>query len=275
MTYILQSYDDALSYILKNGVRKSNRTGVDTLSVFGYLARYDISEFFPVLTKRKMFPKSIFAELLWILSGSSNVNDLEKMGSKIWTPWRNKEFETDRLLRDGELGRIYGKQLREFGLGGFDQLLYLVEQIKIFPESRRLLISYWNPEDVAHNRSRLPPCHVLYQVSIHDGKLSGMLTQRSADFPVGVPANIQFYSALTCLLAAQCGYEPGELVHSTADSHIYVNQIEAVEEYLSRPEIDSPKLVLGEAPSITEYKLEDFNLIDYNPGEKIKMEVVV
>ena len=287
MSYILQDYDDALSYILKNGVRKKNRTGVDTLNVLATMQRYRIDDKFPILTKRKVWPKSIFAELLWILSGSTNNNDLQALGSNIWTPWTNKEFENKNGYVDGSLGPIYGFQLRYFGgfygdgdkskpyygCGGFDQLQNMLRMLKVEPTSRRNIFSLWNPKNL--HLMRLPPCHYTFQVSVYENMLSGVLTQRSCDFPIGVPANIQFYSALIYMLAQQTGLKPYEFVHNCIESHIYVNQIEAVEEYLSRERVDSPVLELGCANSIDSYSMDSFMLKDYSPLNPIKIPVAV
>jgi len=279
----MQDYDDALRLILNMGVRKTNRTGVDTLAVFGILSKYRIDEFFPVLTGRKVWPKAIFAELLWFLSGSTNNKDLQALGSNIWTSWVDPEFEKKHGYEDGCLGPVYGFQLRYFGgdygegsnygKGGFDQLDRMVNLLKEDPNNRSNLFSLWNPNDLG--RMRLPPCHYSFQVFVHEDKLSGMLTQRSCDFPIGVPANIQFYSALIYMLAQQTGYKPYEFIHNTADSHIYVDQINGVEEYLAREKPNSPKLDLNRANSIYNYKLEHFELKDYNPLPPIKLPVAV
>lgn len=287
----MQPYDDALQFILDNGVRKENRTGVDTIGVFGYQARYRIDSHFPILTKRKMFPKSIFKELLWMLSGSTDVNDLEGMGSKIWSAWRDKSFEDKNKFQDGELGPIYGWQLRHFGgdydnrflakgglvpTCGFDQIQYVLDQLKNNPNSRRILFSYWNPPDVTSGKAKLPPCHLLFQLYVDTkNRLSGMMYQRSCDFPIGVPANVQFYSALIYMLAQQCGFEPYEFIHSTADSHIYVNQIDQVKEYLSREPTESPRLELEKADDMFSYTPDDFKIINYKPQGKIKIPVAV
>ena len=284
--YIMEEYDDILKKILKKGIRKSNRTGVDTLSLFGTQSRYKIDEYFPILTKRKLFPKSIFAELLWMLSGSTNVNDLEKMGSKIWTAWRDPEFEKRNNYNDGEFGPIYGWSFRHFGgdyskrhlkdQNGFDQINYIVNELRTNKMSRRLLINLWDPNVMTSDKVRLPCCHYSFQLSVdNNDNLSGMLTQRSCDLPVGSPANIYFYSALIYMFAQQCNLNPYELIYSCADAHIYVNQINAVEEYLSRPNIDSPKLSLNKANDIYSYKLEDFVVNEYNPAPAIKFEVAV
>ena len=334
MAYIMGPYDDALRLILEKGARKKNRTGTDSLSVFGVQTRYDISEYFPILTGRKVWPKAIFAELLWIISGSTNNNDLEALGSKIWSPWVDLEFEKKHGYEQGSFGPTYAFQLRHFGASykevceqkniinklekeyktayekdmetepwntpswdhtcvpnyialhdrlhwakqylkkmGFDQLEYMVNTLKNDPNSRRNLFSLWNPAQM--DKMRLPPCHYTFQVFVNDGKLSGMLTQRSGDVPIGSPANIQFYSALIYMLAQQTGLKPCEFVYSIGDAHIYVDQIEAVEQYLARHKPDSPKLVLKKVPSIFEYTMDCFEVIDYNPLESIKIPVAV
>ena len=293
----MQEYDDASRNILRNGVWKENRTGVRTTAVFGIQSRYRINECFPLLTGRKVWPQAIFGELLWFLSGSTNNNDLIWRGSNIWTPWVSKEFEDKHGFVPGSFGPVYGFQLRHFGghygngaggeppgypeecepypygFGGFDQLAYMVKMLKESPNDRRILFSLWNPNDL--DKQRLACCHYTFQCFVHDDKLSGMLTQRSCDFPVGIPANIQFYSALIYMLAQQCDFEPYELIHSTADSHIYEDQIPAVEEYLARPKPDSPKLCLHPAVDIYSYKMNDFEILDYNPQSAIKIPVAV
>lgn len=285
--YILEPYDDTLSYILNHGSYKKNRTNSAGLSVFGMQTRYDISSHFPLLTRRKIWPKSIFAELLWFISGSTNNNNLMALGSKIWNPWQDDSFEKEKGFADGSLGPLYGFQLRHFGgsynkgiedsdgygHGGVDQLANMVELLKKDPNSRRNLFSLWNPKQIGD--MRLPPCHYTFQVYANNGKLSGMLTQRSCDFPIGAPANIQFYSAIIYMLAQQCGYEPHEFVHSVGDAHIYTNQIMQVESYLSREKPDSPKLNLNKAKDIDSYVLEDFEVENYNPLGPIAIPVEV
>lgn len=312
--YVLKPYDDALENILENGVHKPNRTGVDTISVFGIESRYRIDECFPIVTGRKVWPKSIFAELLWFLSGSTNNKDLQAMGSNIWTPWVDAEFEKKHGFAEGSFGPVYGFQLRHFngyygngiggkshtqntlmeageyipeligkitpdgpfkvyGYGGIDQLSNMISRLQSHPDCRRNLFSLWNPAQF--DQMRLPPCHYTFQVYVANGKLSGLLTQRSCDFPIGVPANIQFYSALIYILAQLTGLEPYEFVHSTVDSHIYVNQIDAVREYLSRVKPQSPKLVLNKHEYVSDYTLDDFKLLDYNPLTKIEIPVAV
>lgn len=286
--YILKPYDEALSQIINLGVYQKNRTSQATLSLFGLQKRYRIDEFFPLLTGRKIWPKSIFAELLWFISGSTNNNNLKSLGSKIWDLWSNEEFEKENHYEKGSLGPLYGFQLRHFGgsynkgiedeagygHGGVDQLENMVNLLKSDPNSRRNLFSLWNPKQIKD--MRLPPCHYTFQVYVNDNKLSGMLTQRSCDFPIGAPANIQFYSALIYMLAQQCGYEPYEFIHSVGDAHVYVNQIVQVETYLDRrPKPDSPKLNLNKAKDIYSYSLEDFEIENYNPLSSIKIPVEV
>jgi len=287
VSYILEPYDDALRQILKEGNKKSDRTGVGTLSVFCIQSRYKIDEHFPLLTKRKVWPEAIFAELLWFISGSTNNKDLQELGSNIWTPWVDSDFENQHHYPEGSLGPVYGFQLRHYGGNynhghhgnygygwkGFDQLEYVMDLLKNDPNSRRILFDLWNPRDL--DAMRLPPCHYSFQLYACDGKLSGILTQRSCDFPVGVPANIQFYSALIYMMAQQVDLEPYEFVHSTVDSHIYLDQIDAVDEYLARPNPDSPKLDLKKAQDIYSYKMEDFGLVGYKPEKPIKIPVAV
>jgi thymidylate synthase len=283
----MQPYDLALINILNRGDVQKNRTGVPARSVFGLQVRYQIDECFPLLTRRKVWPKAIWAELLWFINGSANNKDLQALGSNIWTPWVDSEFEAKHNYVEGALGPVYGFQLRHFngdyargdtqdpnyGKGGHDQLADMVNILKTDPDSRRNLFSLWNPQQLAG--MRLPPCHYAFEVSVRHGKLSGCLTQRSCDYPVGVPANIQFYSTLIHMLAQQCGYTPYEFVHNTIDAHIYENQVDAVKEYLMRPKMESPRLNLKSAPSIYEYTMDHFELLDYDPMPAIKIPVVV
>ena len=332
---MMEAYDKALGQIIKNGTRKTNRTGVDTIAVFGTQSRYRIDENFPIITGRKIWPKSIFGELLWFISGSTNNNDLEALGSKIWRPWVDSEFEKKHGYDPGEFGPTYAFQMRNFGanykevrrvqkeikeleknykealddegksqpwsgrcwdyhcvpasstlefalnsvrehyetIRGFDQIAHMVKRLKEAPDCRRNLFSLWNPNDV--DRMKLPPCGYTFQVFVDGNRLSGMLTQRSADFFVGSAANILSYSALIYMLSQQCGLQPYELIYSTADSHAYVNQLPMIEEYLARPKPDSPKLILHKAKDIFSYKIEDFEVVDYNPLPAIKVPVAV
>ncbi len=292
--YITQPYDDALNFILENGERKPNRTGVDCLTVFSLTQTYQIDEYFPLLTKRKLSPKAVFAELLWMLSGSTNNNKLVELGAKFWTPWAdlehpdNKAFYKKTGFPVGFLGPLYGFQMRHFGgtyspehpneclpgQEGFDQIAWLVNEIKTNPDSRRLIVSMWNP--ACMHLVRLLPCHYCFHVFIDTkNRISLLLNQRSCDFPVGVPANIQFYSALCYMLAQQTGYTPYQFIHHTEDAHIYVDQIEQVHEYLSRDPKPSPRLKLNKADDIFSYKVSDFIIEDYNPHSSIKVPVTV
>lgn len=256
---------------------------MDTLSLFGVQCRYDIHTDFPLVTRRKYAYKSIFAELLWMLSGSTNVNDLEALGSKIWTSWRSKEFETKNNYKDGELGPIYGWQFKHFGGNydnrdnpneGFDQVSNIINQIKQDKSSRRLMINLWNPIDMFSDKVRLPCCHYAINFLIEGDKLTGILHQRSGDVLPGVSANIMFYSAFIYMIAQQTGLKPYQLVHNIDNAHIYVNQIDAAKEYLSRSIVDSPQLILANK-QMNDYKVEDFNIVNYNPLDAIKVPVMI
>lgn len=300
MSYLMQPYDSALKEILDTGVESTNkRTGIKTLTCFGLTRQYDISDRFPVLTKRKIRPQSIFAELLWFLSGSTNNKDLQALKSNIWNFWVDPVFCAKHGYAEGSFGPVYGFQLRHFGgyygngiggkeftdttdhegqnlygSGGFDQLSWMVNRVKEDPSCRRNLFTLWNPTQVS--KQKLPPCHYTYQLFIDDnGLMSGCLTQRSCDFPIGVPANIQFYSALTMMIAQQTGYKAHRFVHNTVNSHIYWDQIDAVKQYLALPEIESPTLKINKAADILSYKLEDFQLENFKSGPKIEIPVAV
>jgi len=283
--YVLQDFDDSLERIINHGIRKPNRTGIDTVSSFGLHCRYMIGDAFPIPTKRRTVYKSIFAELLWMISGSTDVNDLEKMGSRIWTAWRDSEFEKRNGYDAGELGPIYGWSFRHFGApyssrkgpaGGADQVQYIIDELNRDRFSRRALINLWDPNVMTTDQVKLPTCHYSFQVLLDtQDRLTGILTQRSGDWLPGVSANIYFYSALMYMFAQQLNATPYELIHNVADAHVYVNQFDAAREYLSRPAIDSPKLILNKAKSIFDYKLEDFVIQDYFPGEKITVPVAV
>lgn len=287
--YLMQPYDDALKTILEQGVTRTNkRTGIKTRSIFGMLNRYRLNtEFFPIITRRKVWPKSVFSELIWFLSGSTSNKDLKKLGCNFWTPWVDHEFEKKHGFDEETFGPVYGFQLRHFGgnynkglhnsdygSGGFDQLKWVVDRIKEDSSCRRTLWTLWNPQDV--DKMRLPPCHMMYQILVDDDRrLTGILYQRSCDFPIGVPANIQFYSALTKMLAQQTECTPYEFVHVTADSHIYEDQIEGVETYLQTSFVDSPKLKINKAKDIFSYCPEDFLVEDCIFGPKIDIPVAV
>lgn len=285
MTYVMGDYDRALEQILREGEPKSNsRTGVKTLALCGVQTRFSLLQAFPIVTRRKVWPRSIFAELVWFLSGSTNVQALRAMRSSIWDPWEDRAFEEKHGYVPGSLGPVYGFQLRSFGgdygtdgeqRNGFDQLRYLLQRLKEDKTDRRILFSLWNPCDIA--RSKLPPCHLYYQVFVDDhDDLTGFVNQRSCDYPVGIPANIQFYAALTMMIARHAGLRAKELVHSAVDAHIYEDQIPAVQEYLARPVRPSPILDLSRAPvDLLEYKPDDFQLVGYEPGAKLTIPVAV
>ena len=287
--YLMSPYDSALQEILDSGVERTNkRTGIKTLSIFGMSRRYRLdTEYFPILTRRKVWPKSVFSELLWFLSGSTNNNDLKDLGCNFWTPWVDEEFTDKHHYQPDVFGPVYGFQLRHFGgnynkghhneaygHGGFDQLDWVVNRIKEDSSCRRTLWTLWNPNDIA--KMKLPPCHMLYQVLVDDERrMTGIMYQRSCDFPIGVPANIQFYSALTIMLAQQTDCTPHEFVHMTADSHIYEDQLDAVREYLDTPIIDSPKLTIEKADDIYSYSVDSFKITDLQSGPKIEIPVAV
>jgi len=302
MNNLMKPYDDALQEILDTGVERTNeRTKIKTLSVFGMMKRYKLDgECFPILTRRKVWPKSVWSELLWFISGSTSNKDLEELGCKFWRPWVDEEFTKKHGYADGVFGPVYGYQLRHFGgeygngiggvnenadcfqdevpgyygSGGFDQLKWVVERIKEDHSCRRTLWTLWNPQDVS--KMKLPPCHMLSQILVDDERrLSMIMYQRSCDFPVGVPANIQFYSTLACMIAQQTDCTPHEFIHFTADSHIYWDQIDLVKEYLASPEMPSPKVKINKAEDIFSYKLEDFELTDFDTGPKLDFPVAV
>lgn len=290
MTYLMTPYDRSLEFILNRGIKKQDRTGVGSLSIAGLQNKYPLNTgTFPIITKRKMFPKSVFAELIWFISGSTNNNDLVNLGCKFWSRWCDENDPKYRELRErfnykpGEFGPIYGYQLRSFGgnyphFDGFDQLAWMIGILKNSPygsDGRRCLFSLWNPNDL--KKMALPPCHYTYQAIVDgDGGLTGILTQRSCDWFIGVPANIQFYSAFTIMLAHRTGFFAREFVHNTNDCHIYLNQIPFVEEYLSRTEQpDSPELYIEPQESIFHYRPDHFHLSNYNPLEPINAPVLV
>lgn len=282
MTYILNDYDFTLEKIINNGIRKSNRTGIDTLSLFGTQCRYRIDEGFPLPTKRKAFYKSIFAELIWMLSGSTNINDLNNLNSKIWDFWKDSEFEKRNNYADGDLGPIYGHSFRHFGGkyksndNGFDQVSYLINELKNNKYSRRALINLWDPTVMTSDKVKLPTCHYAFQVLVdNEDRLTGILTQRSGDWLPGVSANVYFYSAFLCMIAQQTDLKPYELVHHVADAHVYVNQIDAAKEYLNAQKYDSPKLILNKKKSIFDYQVSDFTIENYVSGPIIKVPIAV
>ena len=268
----MKQYLDLLQHVLDHGVEKHDRTGVGTLSSFAHTMRFDLQEGFPLVTTKKMFFKGVAAELLWFLSGSTNINDLPDYVKAWWEPWADE---------DGSVGRIYGAQYREsdgYGVLGVDQLLNTVESLKKDPDSRRHVITLWHPYDMKHlQKLNLPCCHgTVIQFYVAEGKLSCATHQRSADVPVGLPVNIASYALLTHMMAHQVGLDVGILNYTTGDTHIYKNQIEGVKEQLLRTPLKLPKLeILRKPDHIDGYQVEDFKLVDYDYYPAIKFPVAV
>ncbi|MCB0460105.1 MAG: thymidylate synthase [Flavobacteriaceae bacterium] len=274
----MKQYLDLVKHVLENGNEKGDRTGTGTKSVFGYQMRFDLSEGFPMVTTKKLHLKSIIYELLWFIKGGTNIKYLQENGVRIWNEWANE---------NGDLGPVYGHQWRNWNSEEIDQLSEIIETIKKNPNSRRLLLSAWNPsvlpdtsvsfaENVANGKAALPPCHAFFQFYVADGKLSCQLYQRSADIFLGVPFNIASYALLTMMVAQVCGYEPGEFIHTFGDAHIYNNHTEQLELQLSREPRPLPKMKINpEVKSIFDFKFEDFTLEDYNPHPHIKGAVAV
>ena len=264
----MRQYQDLLRHILKEGVRKDDRTGTGTISTFGYQMRFDLNEGFPLLTTKKLHLKSIIYELLWFLAGDTNVKYLQEHGVRIWNEWADP---------DGSLGHIYGYQWRSWpGYdGGFiDQITEAVETIRHNPDSRRIIVSAWNVADLKN--MNLPPCHAFFQFYVADGRLSLQLYQRSADTFLGVPFNIASYALLLMMMAQVCGLQPGEFIHTFGDVHIYLNHLEQVEELLSREPRGLPRMRLNpDVKNIFDFKFNDFMLEDYDPWPPIKAEVSV
>lgn len=264
----MKQYLSLLSHIMDSGSFKSDRTGTGTKSIFGYQMRFDLSEGFPLLTTKKVHLKSVIHELLWFIKGDTNIRYLKENGVSIWDEWADK---------DGELGPVYGKQWRAWETAGgekIDQLSQLIEGIIKNPDSRRHIITAWNPGDV--NKMALPPCHSLFQFYVCDGKLSCQLYQRSADVFIGVPFNIASYSLLTMMIAQVAGLRPGDFVHTFGDAHIYTNHFEQVQTQLGRDPRPLPRMVINpEVKSIFEFRYDDFKLEGYDPWPAIKAPVAV
>lgn len=264
----MQQYLHLLRRILDEGTQKTDRTGTGTLSVFGHQMRFNLQEGFPLLTTKKLHLKSIIHELLWFLQGDTNVRYLQEHGVRIWNEWADEE---------GDLGPVYGHQWRSWpdGKGGsIDQIAEVVRQIKETPDSRRLIVSAWNVADVEN--MALPPCHLLFQFYVAEGRLSCQLYQRSADTFLGVPFNIASYALLTLMVAQVCGLQPGEFVHTTGDTHLYLNHLEQAREQLTRNPRPLPRLLINpEVKSIFDFRYEDFTLEDYDPQPHIAAQVSV
>ncbi len=264
----MKQYLDLIEHVMEHGVLKHDRTGTGTKSVFGYQLRCDLSQGFPLLTTKKVHLKSIIYELLWFLRGDTNVRWLQEHGVRIWNEWADA---------DGELGPVYGHQWRswpDYNGGTIDQIAQVVDQIRVNPDSRRLLVSAWNVAEVAD--MALPPCHTMFQFYVANGRLSLQLYQRSADLFLGVPFNIASYALLLQMVAQVTGLEPGEFVHSFGDAHIYTNHFDQVREQLSRTPRPLPRMVINpEVTDIFGFSYDDFTLEGYDPWPAIKGVVSV
>jgi thymidylate synthase len=264
----MKQYLELLDHVLKNGTRKSDRTGTGTISVFGYQMRFDLSEGFPLMTTKKLHLKSILHELLWFISGDTNIKYLNDNGVKIWNEWADK---------DGNLGPVYGYQWRSWPTADgrkIDQLNNVIASIKKSPDSRRHIVSAWNAGEI--EKMALPPCHILFQFYVADGKLSCQLYQRSCDIFIGIPFNIASYALLTLMVAQATQLKSGEFIHTLGDAHIYLNHIEQVKLQLTREPFPLPKMTLNpEVSDITKFRYEDFTLSDYNAHSHIKGDISV
>jgi thymidylate synthase len=264
----VRQYLDLMELVLARGVEKRDRTGTGTRSVFGHQMRFDLADGFPLVTTKKLFTKAIVYELLWFLRGDTNVHWLQQHGVSIWDEWADK---------DGELGPVYGHQWRSWPArdgGTIDQIDWVVKEIKRNPDSRRLIVTAWNPADVG--KMALPPCHCLFQFYVANGRLSCQLYQRSADIFLGVPFNIASYALLTMMVAQVTGLAPGEFVHTLGDAHLYLNHMDQAEEQLARKPFPLPRMLLNpEVKDIFAFRYEDFSLEDYRAHPHIKAEVAV
>lgn len=264
----MRQYLDLLNRIMTEGVHKSDRTGTGTISVFGHQMRFDMKDGFPLLTTKKLHLKSIIYELLWFLKGDTNVKYLQEHGVRIWNEWADE---------DGSLGHIYGYQWRswpDYNGGYIDQISKVVDEIKNNPDSRRIIVSSWNVADL--DNMNLPPCHLLFQFYVANGRLSLQLYQRSADTFLGVPFNIASYALLLMMMAQVTGLEPGEFIHTTGDTHIYLDHIEQVKLQLTREPRPLPKMIINpDVKSIFDFKYEDFQLEGYDPWPHISGKVSV
>ena len=264
----MRQYLDILDRILNEGTQKGDRTGTGTLSIFGTQSRYSLADGFPLLTTKKLHLKSIIYELLWFLQGDTNVKYLQEHGVRIWNEWADA---------DGELGPVYGHQWRswpDYDGGVIDQIQYVVDQLKKNPNSRRMIVSAWNVAEV--NRMALPPCHTIFQFYVADGRLSLQLYQRSADTFLGVPFNIASYALLLQMMAQVTGYEVGDFIHTTGDTHLYLNHLEQARLQLTRAPRPLPVMKLNpDVKSIFDFHYDDFQLEGYDPWPHIKAEVSV
>jgi len=274
----MEQYLNLVKYVSDYGVSKTDRTGTGTKSIFGYQMKFDLDEGFPLVTTKKIHVKSIIHELLWFLNGDTNINYLTKNGVRIWNEWADEK---------GDLGPIYGHQWRNWNDEGIDQIKSVIETLKTNPDSRRMLISAWNPgvlpdtsitfaENVANHKAALPPCHAFFQFYVANGKLSCQLYQRSADLFLGVPFNIASYALLNLMVAQVCDLKPGTFVHTFGDVHIYSNHHDQLEEQLSRTPRPLPQMILNpEIKDIFSFNYKDFKLIGYDPHPLISGKVAV
>ena len=274
----MKQYFDLVNHVLAEGHQKGDRTGTGTKSVFGYQMRFDLDKGFPMLTTKKLHLKSIIYELLWFIKGDTNIKYLNDNGVRIWNEWANS---------NGDLGPVYGHQWRNWNSDNIDQLKEVIHTLKNNPNSRRMLVSAWNPsvlpdtsksfeENVALGKAALPPCHAFFQFYVADGKLSCQLYQRSADIFLGVPFNIASYALFTMMMAQVCGYEVGEFIHTFGDAHIYSNHLEQIELQLSREPKTLPTMTLNpDVKNIFDFTFEDFTLSNYDPHPHIKGAVAI
>jgi thymidylate synthase len=274
----MKQYLDLVEHVLKEGNEKSDRTGTGTKSVFGYQMRFDLSKGFPMVTTKKLHLKSIIYELLWFLKGDTNIDYLKKNGVKIWDAW---------AAANGDLGPVYGHQWRNWNSDGIDQIKEVISTLKNSPNSRRMLVTAWNPgvlpdtgisfeENVKQGKAALPPCHAFFQFYVHDNKLSCQLYQRSADIFLGVPFNIASYALLTEMVAHVCGYKAGDFVHTFGDAHIYNNHLDQLSLQSSREPKTLPKLKINKSiTNILDFDFDDFKILNYDPHPHIKGKVAV
>lgn len=264
----MKQYHDLLQHILDNGVKKEDRTGTGTISVFGYQMRFDLNEGFPVLTTKKLHLRSIIHELLWFLKGDTNIQYLKDNNVSIWDEWADE---------NGNLGPVYGSQWRSWPTADgrhIDQIKQVIDQLKNNPDSRRIIVSAWNVGEIEN--MKLPPCHAFFQFYVAEGKLSCQLYQRSADTFLGVPFNIASYALLTMMMAQVCGLQPGDFVHTLGDAHLYSNHIEQTHLQLTRDFRPLPTMKINpEVKDLFDFKFEDFELVGYDPHPHIKAAVAV
>lgn len=264
----MNQYETLLKYVRDHGVKKTDRTGVGTISIFGYQMRFDLNEGFPLITTKKLHLKSIIHELIWFLKGSTNIKYLHENGVSIWDEWADE---------NGELGPVYGYQWRNWPTPDgrhIDQISQIIQTLKGNPDSRRIIVSAWNVADI--DKMKLPPCHAFFQFYVADGRLSCQMYQRSADMLLGVPFNIASYALLTMMVAQVCELELGEFIHTLGDSHIYLNHLEQVDLQLSRTPRPYPKMLINpNVKNIFDFKYEDFVLEGYDPHPSIKAPIAV